>query len=115
MKTIGVLVLAICSLAINTAYGDEPKSYKVTLSDARIQSTEIAAGEYQLLVHRDEPKVQLMHTKTGNVIDAAADVESLGPKFDRTEIRTQEVDGVKQIVEIRIAGTNLRITFRKAS
>jgi len=114
MKTIGVLVLAICGLA-NTAYGDEPKTYRITLSDARIQSTELAAGEYQLLVHRDEPKVQLLEVKSGNLIDAAADVETLGPKFDRTEIRMQQVNGANQIVEIRIAGTNVRITFRKAS
>lgn len=115
MKTICALMLAICGLMIGIARGDEPKGYRITLSDGRIGTAQLDAGEYKMLVHRDEPKVQLMEIRTGNVIDVAAKVETVDSKFERTEVHSQKVDGENQITEIRIGGTKVRIDFRITS
>ena len=115
MKTIFVLMLAMSALVIGSARADDPKGYRINLSAARIGTTDVDAGEYRLLVHRDEPKVQLMDGRTGELTDFAAKVETVQSKFDNTEVLSRTADGVKQIVEIRIGGTKLRVDFQKAS
>lgn len=113
MKTICFSMLAVLGLLTVATYGDEPKGYRVMLSDAKIGAAELKAGEYKMLVHRDEPKVSLVEARTGHAIDAVARVESVDKKFDRTEVYSQEMNGVRQISEIRIGGTKLRIDFRQ--
>src|SRR5579872_2753878 len=115
MKTIVVLLLAIAALTVSPARADRPKGYTVTLSEMKIGSAQFAAGEYRLLIHRDESKVQLMETKTGNVVDITGKLENADAKFDRTEVHSQNVNGASQITEIRIGGTNLRVSFRQPS
>ena len=113
MKITCFSLLAVVGLLVPTTYGDEPKRYSVTLASANIGTDQFNDGEYKLLVHRDEPKVSLMEIRTGKVIDVVAKAETGDKKFDRTEVYSQEVNGVKQINEIRIAGTRLRIDFRR--
>ena len=117
MKIMCVVILAVFGLLVTTAYGDEPKSYGIELSSAKIGTAELNAGEYTILVHRDgdEPNVRLTEVKTGNAIDVAAKVESVGKKFAMTEVHSRDVNGAKQISEIRIGGTKLRIDFRQGS
>jgi hypothetical protein len=115
MKTILVLMLAISGLLIGTAYGDRPKGYRINLiTGGRVGTAAVEAGEYNLLVHMDEPKVQL-EDGAGKVIDIPAKVETVDSKYSRTEVHSQKVDGKEQVNEIRIGGTKLRIEFRKAS
>lgn len=114
MKITSLALLAVVGLLVPTIYGDEPKRYSVRLASANIGSAQFNEGEYRLLVHRDEPKVSLMEIRTGKVIDVVAKAETGDKKFDQTEVYSQEVNGVKQINEIRIAGTKLRIDFRQA-
>jgi hypothetical protein len=113
MKTI--LILAILGLARSSAYGDEPHGYRVTLPEARIGRLDLYAGEYKLLVHRDDLKVQILEISTGTVVELAGKVENADSKFKRTEVRSQDINGVKQIMEIRIGGTRIRLNFRKAT
>jgi hypothetical protein len=110
-------ILAVFGLLVTTAYSDEPKSYGIELSSAKIGTAELDAGEYTMLVHRDgdEPNVRLTEVKTGNAIDVPAKVESVGKKFAMTEVHSRDVNGAKQISEIRIGGTKLRIDFRQGS
>lgn len=115
MKTLIILILAILGLARSSAYGDQPKGYRVTLPEARIGRLDLYAGEYKLLVHRDEPRVQILEISTGTVVDLAGTVEDAGSKFKRTEVRSQDAHGVRQITEIRIGGTGIRLNFRKTS
>jgi len=53
-----------------------------------------------------------MEIRTGKVMDGGK-AETGEKKFDQTEVYSQVVNGVKQISEIRIAGTRLRIDFRR--
>lgn len=115
MKRIFILILALLGVARSSAYGDEPKGYRVALPEARIGRLDLYAGEYKLLVHRDDSSVQLQELGTGKVVDLAGKVEDAGSKFKRTEVRCESVNSVRQITEIRIGGTAIRLTFRKTS
>lgn len=115
MKTICLLISSISTLLTGTAFADEPKGYTVNLTAGRIGNTDVDQGEYKLLIHRDEQRVQLKDLRTGEIVDLEAKVEAAESKSEHTQILSSTVDGVKQIVEIRISGTNLRINFRKAS
>jgi len=115
MKSMCALLVAMLGLAICAARADDPKSYRINISDVRAGDVDLAAGDYKVLIHRDEGKVQMMELNTGKVFDVAAKVETKDSKFDFTEVHTQNVDGVNVITEIRIAGTKFLITFRKSS
>jgi len=111
MKTLCVLVLAASGLIVGTANGDEPKGYRVNLQAVRVGTTDFNAGDYKIFVNRDQEKIQFMALKTGQRTDVAAKVEDNPSKFERTEVILQEVNGVRQIHEIRIGGTKLRISI----
>lgn len=115
MKKLLIVILALLGLAHSSAYGDEPKSYQVALPEARIGRLDLYAGEYKLLVHRDEGRVQILEILTGAVVDLAGKVEYADSKFKRTEVHWQGRSKVRQITEIRIGGTTIRLNFRKAS
>lgn len=117
MKLLCVSILAALGLLVSVANGDEPKSYKVTIDTARIGTVDLKAGEYKLLVHRDgaEHTLQLTEVETGRVTEVAATVESTDRRADQTEVLSTEVNGVKQIHEIRIGGTKFRIAFARAA
>jgi hypothetical protein len=76
---------------------------------------ELYAGEYKLLVHRDDLSVRLLEIGTGKVVDLAGKVEDADLKFKRTEVHWQDINGVRQITEIRIGGTTIRLNFRRTS
>jgi hypothetical protein len=97
------------------AYADAPKQYGISLSEARIGTTAVDGGQYKLLVHRDEPKVQLMVVRTGEILDLTGKVENTESKYQRTEIISETADGVKLIREIRVGGARLRLDFRPQS
>ena len=80
MKSIGFSMLAILGLLTVVTYGDEPKGYRVMLSESKIGTAELNGGEYKMLVHRDEPKVSLVEVRTGHSIDVVAKVESVDKK-----------------------------------
>ncbi len=117
MKLTSVLILAVFGLLAATAFGDEPKSYRVDLSAAKIGTAELQAGEYRMSVHRDgtEPKVSFIRVGTSNEIEVAGKVESGDKKYSKTEVHTNEVNGAQQITEIRIGGTALRVAFQQGS
>lgn len=114
MKTVSVVVLAMFGLTISIARGDKPKGYRITLTETRLGTLAVEEGDYQVLVHRDESKVEIRQIKTGEMIDTAAKLETAESKFERTEVYTQNVNGVKKLMEIRIGGTPYRVTFPEA-
>src|SRR5450755_474826 len=117
MKMKCAIILLVFGLSITSAYGDEPKNYRIQLSNMSVGTAQLAAGEYSLMVHRDgnEQKIRLIEINTRHAIDVVAKVEVAGEKFKRTEVHAQEVNGVSQISEIRIGGTNFRISFPQGS
>ena len=117
MKIRCALILAVFGLVTAAAYGDEPKSYRLQLSKANVGTAELAEGEYTMLIHRDgkETMIRLTEVKTRHLIHVVAKVEDAHKTFDRTEVHSQEVNGASQISEIRVGGTNFRITFPQAS
>jgi hypothetical protein len=117
MKIKCALILAVFGLLITTAYGDEPKNYRIQLSKTNVGTAELAEGEYTMLIHRDgkETKIRLTEVNTRHAIDVVAKVEDAHKTFERTEVHSQEVNGASQISEIRIGGTNFRVSFQQGS
>ena len=109
-----ICLLVVCGWMAGVARGDEPKGYRITLPEGKIGAAALLPGDYKLLVHQDHPAVQLVHLKTGDTIELPGRVEASETKWDRTEIHSHIVDGVRQISEIRIGGTKFRVEFREA-
>jgi len=110
IKTLGLAILLAAGFLAPSATADQPKSYRITISAAsKVGQAEFKPGEYRLVV--DEPKVRLVELKTGKSVELDAKVESGDRKFDSTEIRTAEVNGVSQIRQIRIGGTKTSVAF----
>ena len=115
MKKVFVFVLALSGLLVSMARADEPKRYSISLTPMRVGTIDLQKGDYQLLIHRDEMTAQLKSVKTGDVIDLPAKVTTADEKYGSTEVHTQDEDGVKRVVEIRIGGTAYRVAFQKPS
>ncbi len=117
MKIVAAFLFAALGLFAVVAYGDDPKSYRIELSKATIGTVEVAGGAYTMLVHRDgaEAKIRLTEVRTGTAVDIAAKVETGDQKFDNTEVHSRGADGAKQITEICLGGTKLRIAFHQGS
>ena len=107
MKWICVLLLAASTLV----WADPPKKYNVALGNVRIGVVDVKAGDYKLLIHQDEKKVELMHVNSGDMIDVTGTLETADAKYDSTEIHTRKDGDVPQITEIHIGGTAFKIKF----
>jgi hypothetical protein len=106
-----VFVVAL-GLVAGTAYGDNPKTYRINISAAsRIGAEELPAGEYKLVVDTHDPKVRLTHVNSGDDFELEAKVEVVGEKFDNTEVHTDTSSGVNRIMEIRVGGSRTRVVF----
>jgi hypothetical protein len=100
------------SLYIGSAYADEVKTHKVTLTAAyKIGDTECRPGDYKVIVDSSN-KVRLTEVKTGKAIDVDAKAESVGTKFDHTAVSSRNVDGVSRLSEIQIGGSKTKIVFQ---
>ena len=115
MKNVCLMILAAAGLLIAPAYADKPKVYPITLNSGTFAgTTELEAGQYHVLVHADEMRVQLRDAD-GNIKDVPAKVETADEKFDRTEIHTRKDGEANRIIEIRIGGTKYKINFAEKS
>jgi len=112
MKTAFIWIIVLVGWTVAPANADEPKSYDVSLSAGRVAGVEVTDGQYKLLVHRDEGKVQLRDLRSGDIFDLTGELEPSDSKYDRTEVHATTVGGVREVVEIRLGGTKYRIDFR---
>ena len=104
-------ILAICGLSLGRAFGDEAKSYKVTLHNVyKVGAVEFQPGEYKVLVDASQ-KVKLTEVKSGKAVDVEAKVETVDSKFDRTSITSRTEAGVSHLKEIQIGGSKTKIAF----
>lgn len=102
-------------MAAGAARADGPKRYDVTLSDAKIGNMDLPAGNYKVLIHRDEMRAQLMDVRTGDTIDLPGKIVVENETFPYTEVHVENVDGARRVTEIRLGGTKYRIDFRQSS
>ena len=88
MKNVCLLLLGVFGMAVAAGFADEPKSDRIALTKSKTGTAEI---------------------------ELPARVESADRKFDKTEIHSRETNGARQITEIRIGGTSLRIAVEHGS
>lgn len=87
-------------------------SYTVNLTKpALVGSSEIKAGDYKLELNGS--KVTLKHGKTE--VEADVTVENGSTKFAQTTACCVGDDGKYHLQEIRIGGTNTKLTFNQTS
>jgi hypothetical protein len=86
--------------------------HSVNLSKpAVVGGKEIKAGEYKLELNGD--KATLKNGKT--TVEADVTVENNGNKFDRTSACCLGEDGKYRLQEIRVGGTDTKVTFKEDS
>ncbi len=110
MKYLAILVAL--GFFAGSVRGDDPKSYRLTLSTvSKIGGQELQPGEYKLLVDTQNPKVRFTEVKTGNEIELEAKVETVSEKIATTMIRSANGGEVRRIIEIRLGGSKTRVLF----
>lgn len=107
-----IAILAALGFFAGSAGADNPKTYRITLSNpSKIGPHDFQPGEYKLVVDTHDPKVIFTHLRTGEDISLEAKVETGDQKYDSTAIRSTTESGVRRIIEIRIGGSNTRVAF----
>jgi hypothetical protein len=110
MKIKTTCIAILLAFGFLTCVASADQSYRITLSNAsKIGSIELQPGDYKLVV--DVPKVIFTELRTRKSVGLAAKVENVDEKFDKTEIHWSQVDGIRQIIEIRIGGSKTKIAF----
>ncbi len=104
------LVLAFGALALGVA--SAAAHYRVTInSPSWIGSRELQPGDYKVDLEGNQAVI-----KTGKeTIQVPAKSETSTDKFSATEIRTRNVNGKREIEEIRFGGTRTSILFPQGS
>jgi|KBSSwiStaDraftv2_1062776.scaffolds.fasta_scaffold121716_3 hypothetical protein len=112
MKLKATFLAAVLSIGLlsGVAAGDQPKTYRISISSAsKIGTTEFQPGDYELVV--DQPKVRLTERKTGKSVEIEAKVENLENKVPSTMIQSETVNGVSMIRHILIGGSKTKVAF----
>ena len=86
--------------------------YSINFSKpALVGGAELKAGDYKLELNGD--KATLRNGKTS--VEASVVVETNPNKFDRTSACCLGEDGKYRLQEIRVGGTNTKVTFKESS
>lgn len=102
------IMVAFVLFAVALAWA--ANGYKVNLQKpAIVGGTEIKAGEYKLELN--DGKAMLINGKTS--VEADVKVETNPNKFDRTSACCLGEDGKYRLQEIRVGGTNTKVTFKE--
>jgi hypothetical protein len=100
------LLLSFTTLAL--AVASAASSYKVTLfQPSVINGTELKPGQYKLTLQ--DNKAIISSGKTS--VEATVKTETADSKFNSTTVRYQNGDGKYRLQEIRLGGTNTKLTF----
>jgi hypothetical protein len=111
MKCLAVLV--VFGFLAGSARGDNPKTYRVTVSAvSMIGTTELQPGDYKLRVDPHGTKVVFTHVDTGKEIELEATVGTAEQKFENTAIHSDLANGTPRIVEIRLGGSKTKVGFK---
>jgi hypothetical protein len=78
---------------------------------AMVGSTEIKAGDYKLELNGDKATL----TKGKTTVEADVTVENGATKYNQTSACCLGQDGKYRLQEIRVGGTNTKVTFKENS
>jgi hypothetical protein len=96
--------LALASLGVASA-----KSYEITLgAPAKLGSNQLKAGQYR--VKLDGTQATLTDEQTLKSYTVPVTVEHAGQKFDQTTIQTRSKDGVDQVFQITLGGSDTKLS-----
>jgi hypothetical protein len=98
---VGALTLASFGIA-------SAKSYDITLgSPAQLGATQLKAGEYKVKVEGSQ--VTLTDLKDMKTYTAPVRIEHAGQKFGQTSVQTRNQNGVDQVFEITLGGSDTKL------
>ncbi|MCL4783059.1 MAG: hypothetical protein KJZ70_08510 [Bryobacterales bacterium] len=101
-------ILTVLALIILAAGIASATTHTITLySKTTLDGQELKPGNYKVEI--EGKKVTITNGK--KTIEPEASVEDGGETYAKTSIRYHEADGKKAIREIRIGGTNTKLTF----
>ncbi len=104
------LVLVFAMFAVALAWA--ASGYTVNLQKpAIVAGAELKPGDYKLELNGD--KATLKHGKTS--VEAEVTVENGATKFSQTSTCCLGEDGKYRLEEIRVGGTNTKVTFKQNS
>jgi hypothetical protein len=104
-------VIVLFGLLAWNARGDQPKSYSFNLrTESKIGEVNLQPGDYRLLVHNHDPKL-LVRDRKGNEIEVNGKIDDVGAKFQSTMVFTNHDGGTAKIMEIRLGGSTMKVTF----
>lgn len=102
-----VTVLALVSFSVASA-----KSYDIVLNDpVKAGSIQLKPGVYTVKVKGDT--AVFTSVSSGQTYAAPVKIESNGPKYDATTVRTDTENGVAVLKAIRLAGSTTTLEFNE--
>ncbi|MBZ5609658.1 MAG: hypothetical protein LAP38_15465 [Acidobacteriia bacterium] len=104
------LMLAFGTLALGLA--SAAASYHMTISSpAWVGGKQLQPGEYKVQLEGNQAVIK----GDQDTVQVPAKMETAKDKYSETEIRTSNVNGKRQIEEIRFGGTKASIVFSSVS
>jgi hypothetical protein len=98
---VGALTLASFGIA-------SAKSYDITLgSPAQVGATQLKAGEYKVKVEGTNAVLTDMHDMKSYTVPVK--IEHAGQKFGQTSVNTRNQNGVEQVFEITLGGSDTKL------
>lgn len=104
------LIVMSVIFAVALAWAASGHTVKFT-KPAIVGSTEIKPGDYKLELNGSKATL----TKGKTTVEADVTVEDGANKFDQTSACCLGEDGKYRLTEIRVGGTNTKVTFKENS
>lgn len=99
-----VLMLVVAAVSAMA----DVKTYKVTLfQPTLVNGTELKPGEYNVDVNENTAVIR----RGKQSVESPVTVERADEKFASTSVRYRNGDGKYRLQEIRVGGTNTKVTF----
>ncbi len=97
-------VLALASLGVASA-----KSYEITLgSPAKLGANQLKAGQYKVKVDGNQATLTDLQSLKSYTVPVT--IEHNGQKFDQTTVQTRSKDGVDQVFQITLGGSDTKLS-----
>ena len=107
----GKLGLVVCTLALGIA--SAASTYKMNLSKpAWVGGKELQPGSYKIEIDGNQAVIKGDNKET---VQVGIKTETANQKYSDTVVRLGDVNGQKQLQEVRIGGTKTSILFESGS
>ena len=101
-------IMFLCA-TLTMAFATASTHNIVFYENATINGKEVKAGEYKMEIEGD--KISIKKGKTS--VEASVKVENAGDKFSTTSVRYGTEAGKYKIQEIRVGGTDIKLTVNE--